>query len=243
MAWYFGTDGFPRYLSAGERRARAFLEARKLEKQGRTLDPVRLAGRKIATSFWGKAWCENLESYSDFANRLPRGRSYLRTGSVLDLRIGAGRIDALVCGTELYEVSVELEKLSRARWRGLVKRSAGRIDSVVDLLRGQVPEALLSAMIDRRSGMFPSPEEMRLSCSCPDRAALCKHLAAVLYGVGARFDKEPETFFILRSVKMADLVAKSTAKVAAAPAAVAEGSLEAIFGIELDRSRKSRRRA
>src|SRR5437764_9984675 len=143
MAWYFGTDGFPRYVSTGDRRARAFLEARKLEKQGRKLEPVALDGHKIATSFWGKAWCKNLESYSDFANRLPRGRSYLRSGSVLDLRIAEGRIDALVCGTGLYEVTVLLDKLSRARWRTLVSRSRGRIDSVVDLLRGRVPETLL----------------------------------------------------------------------------------------------------
>lgn len=231
--------GFPRYVSAGERRAKATLQAKKLEKKGRTLEPVRLEGRKIAESFWGKAWCRNLEEYSDFANRLPRGRSYLRSGAVLDLRIVEGRIDALVSGGSLYEVVVEINELSRRRWSGLVSRCKGRIDSVVALLRGELPEALMDAMIDRKSGVFPEPKQMRFRCSCPDSAALCKHIAAVLYGVGARFDKKPETFFTLRSVRMEQLVAKSVGSVKkAAPSAARKGSasIEEIFGIELDQT-------
>lgn len=236
--------GFPRYVSAGERRAKAILQAKKLEKKGRTLEPVRLEGRKIAESFWGKAWCRNLEEYSDFANRLPRGRSYLRSGAVLDLRIVEGRIDALVSGGSLYEVAVEIDELSRRRWSGLVSRCKGRIDSVVALLRGELPEALMAAMIDRKSGVFPEPKQMRFRCSCPDSAALCKHIAAVLYGVGARFDKKPETFFTLRSVRMEQLVARSVGSVKAAPSAARKGSgsIEEIFGIELDQTPVRRRR-
>jgi uncharacterized Zn finger protein len=243
MAWYGFDGGFPRYISVGERRAKAWLQAKKLEKRGRVLEPVLLEGRRIASSFWGKEWCRNLESYMDFSNRLPRGRSYLRNGAVVDLRVGAGQIDALVAGGSLYEVSVRIDKLARRRWGALIKRSAGRIDSVVELLRGRFPEAVLAALVDRRAGLFPAPREINFACSCPDSASLCKHIAAVLYGVGARLDKKPELFFKLRSVALEELVAKSALH-RAAPTKDALGgrALEEIFGIELDRAPRRRRR-
>jgi uncharacterized Zn finger protein len=239
MAWSRYDDfRFPPYVPVAERRARAVQEARRLEKGGRKLQPLRLDGKKIAASFWGKAWCQNLEAYSDFANRLPRGRTYLRNGSVVDLRIGEGRVDALVAGGELYEVTVEIEALSRRRWDGLVAKCKGQIDSVVSLLHGELPEPLLAAVVDLRSGLFPAPNQMSFNCSCPDHAFLCKHVAAVLYGVGARFDQKPETFFTLRSVKLEQLVARSAAGVAARRPAQrkAAATLEKLFGIELDRS-------
>ena len=256
-SWYGGYDGgFPAYVSVADRRARATREAKQLTKKGRKLEPVSLDGDKIAVSFWGKAWCKNLESYSDYANRLPRGRSYLRNGLVIDLRIAEGRIDALVRGSNLYEVTVEIDKLSPRHASALASRCKGRIDSVVSLLRGELPKELLTAMIDPVGGLFPAPKQMRIRCSCPDSAALCKHLAAVLYGIGARFDKQPETFFTLRSVKLEALVATRAAAVAApapaqrkarAGAAKPKGraALEQIFGIELDpapppRARRSR---
>src|SRR5216684_3106768 len=183
MAYYDfgGYGGFPRYVPVGERRAKALLQAKKLEKRGRVLEPVTLAGKRIASSFWGKEWCQNLESYMDFTNRLPRGRTYLRARAVLDLRIGPVRID----------------KLARKRWGALIKRCAGRIDSVVELLRGRLSETVLEALVDRRAGLFPAPREIDYTCSCPDYASLCKHIAAVLYGVGARLDEKPELFFTL----------------------------------------------
>ena len=201
MAYYDfdGYGGFPRYVSVAERRAKALKQARKLEKRGRKLEPVILTGQRIASSFWGKEWGKNLESYMDFSNRLPRGRTYLRSGAVVDLRIGAGQIDALVAGSSLYEVSVCIDKLARRRWGAVIKRCAGRIDSVVGLLQGRLSEAVLEALVDRRAGLFPAPEEIDFTCSCPDSASLCKHIAAVLYGVGARLDKKPELFFVLRA--------------------------------------------
>ena len=243
MAYYDfdGYGGFPRYVSVGERRAKALLQARKLEKRGRVLEPVILSGQRIASSFWGKEWCKNLESYMDFSNRLPRGRTYVRSGAVVDLRLGAGQIDALVAGSSLYEVSVRIDKLARKRWGGVIKRCAGRIDSVVGLLQGRLSETVLEALVDRRAGLFPAPKEIDFTCSCPDFALLCKHIAAVLYGVGARLDKKPELFFTLRSVALEELVAKSALR-GAQPAkdGLDAGSLEGIFGIELDR--KPRRR-
>src|SRR3989441_3775840 len=231
-----GYGGFPRYVSVGERRAKAILQARKLEKRGRVLEPVRLEGQRIASSFWGKEWCKNLESYMDFSNRLPRGRTYLRSGAVVDLRLSAGQIDALVAGSSLYEVSVRIDKLARKRWGAVIKRCAGHIDSVVGLLQGRLPETVLEAPIDRRAGLFAAPEENDLTCSCPASPSLCKHIAAVLYGVGARLDEKPELFFTLRSVALDELVAKSALRRAApAKEALDGGSLEGIFGIELDR--------
>src|SRR5438445_2192727 len=168
MAYYEfgGYGGFPRYVSVAERRAKALKQARKLEERGHKLEPVILTGQRIASSFWGKEWGKNLESYMDFSNRLPRGRTYLRSGAVVDLRIGAGQIDALVAGSSLYEVSVRIGKLARRRWGAVIKRCAGRIDSVVGLIQGRLPEAVLEALVVRRAGIFPGPKEIGLACSC-----------------------------------------------------------------------------
>jgi len=238
MAFYdvYGYGRFPRYVPVAERRAKALKQARKLEKRGRVLEPVNLTGQRIASSFWGKEWCRNLESYMDFANRLPRGRTYLRSGAVVDLRIGAGQIDALVAGSSLYEVSVRIGKLARKRWGTVIKRCAGHIDSVVGLLQGRLSETVMEALVDRRVGLFPAPKEIDFTCSCPDAALLCKHIAAVLYGVGARLDHKPELFFTLRKVAMEELVARSALRRAPRAKGVLDtDSLEEIFGIEVDR--------
>ena len=240
----YGDGGFPAYVPVAQRRLEAKREAQRLEKKGHKLDPVVIEGRTIADSFWGKAWCDHLEDHSDYANRLPRGRSYARNGAVIDLQITEGRIDARVRGSSLYKVEVEIERLAPKRWKELTARCSGRIESVVELLQGSVPEAVLSALGDRKAGLFPTPREIQFSCSCPDSASLCKHIAAVLYGVGARLDRKPELFFVLRRVALAELVTESAAKAsprpakgrAGASAGVIEASaLEGIFGIELDR--------
>ncbi|HYS11522.1 MAG TPA: SWIM zinc finger family protein [Myxococcales bacterium] len=245
MAFYdfFGYGKFPRYVPVAERRATALKQARKLEKRGRVLQPVSLTGQRIASSFWGKAWCKNLESYMDFSNRLPRGRTYLRSGAVVDLRIGAGQVDALVAGTSLYEVSVRIDKLARKRWGAVIKRCAGHIESVVGLLQGKLSDKVMEALVDRRAGLFPEPKEIDFTCSCPDSAILCKHVAAVLYGVGARLDQKPELFFMLRRVALDDFVTRTAVRRApSAKEALATESLEGIFGIELDRSPRRRGR-
>src|SRR2546428_1873390 len=162
-----GYGGFPRYVSVAERRAKALKQARKLEKRGRKLEPVILTGQRIASSFWGKEWGKNLESYMDFSNRLPRGRTYLRSGAVVDLRIGAGQIDALVAGSSLYEVSVRIDKLARRRWGAVIKRCAGRIDSVVGLLQGRLSEAVVGGPGHPRPGVFSAPGGDRFSRPYP----------------------------------------------------------------------------
>jgi uncharacterized Zn finger protein len=225
------------YVSAAERRAETERRKKSLAKKGRVLAPVTAAGRKITATFWGDSWCKHLESYSDYGSRLPRGRSYLRNGSVIDVQILPGKITALVSGTELYEIKIDLKPLEKSLWSAIKSRCSGQIGSLVDLLQGKLSSDVMSAVTDRAAGLFPHPKEIRMKCSCPDYAGLCKHLAAVLYGIGVRFDERPELFFQLRAVDHLELIAAAgsavTGKKAKAANSLAEDSLADIFGIEL----------
>jgi uncharacterized Zn finger protein len=240
MAWY---EWRP-YVPVAVRRQNAVRESVRFRKKGESLAPVRIQGRTIARSFWGKAWCDNLERYSDLANRLPRGRTYVRNGSVMHLELGPGTVRALVCGGELYRVSIAIASLSRPRWRALVRECAGKIGSLVELLQGRFSRAVMETLIRRETGLFPSAKEITFECSCPDWAAMCKHVAATLYGVGARLDTEPELFFRLRRVDQLDLLTAASGGVI--PAArrggtrkrIADTALAEVFGIELDPSSK-----
>jgi len=244
MAWYdsSGWDYFPPYLSVGEKKARGVLALAKLLKKGkRTAEPVVIAHRKrqLTSTFWGKAWADNLERYADLANRLPRGRAYLRNGSVLHLAIAGGRVEAYVAGTELYRVTIGIAPMAKARWRRVVARCTGRIGSLVGLLRGELSDDVLAVLTNAKDGLFPEPREMTLDCSCPDSAEVCKHVAAVIYGVGIRLDARPELFFVLRQVDQAELLSSATvgAVSRARPAAgkrIADDRLSAVFGIELE---------
>jgi uncharacterized Zn finger protein len=244
MAWSRGGDwdGFRPYVSVGVKRANGVRALAKVLKKGkRQAEPVAVTHRKrqLAATFWGKAWADNLERYADFANRLPRGRTYLRNGSVLDLAISGGRVEAYVAGSELYHVQIAIAPLAGPRWRRVVARCTGRIGSLVGLLRGELSADVLTVLTDPRQGLFPEPREMTLACSCPDWAGVCKHVAAVLYGVGVRLDTRPELFFVLRQVDQAELIgaATSAAVSRARPAAgkrIAEDRLSAVFGIDLE---------
>jgi uncharacterized Zn finger protein len=237
MAWY----AWRPYVPVSVRRRNAALDVARLKKKkGEAVAPVVIQGRIIARSFWGKAWCDNLESYSDFANRLPRGRTYVRNGSVMDLELGAGTVRALVSGSELYRISVRIAPLARPRWQAVVRECAGKIGSLVELLQGKFSRAVMELLIRRELGLFPSASEIAFQCTCPDWAAMCKHVAATLYGVGARLDAEPELFFRLRRVDQLDLLtaASSGAALAAQTAGtrkrIAATALADVFGIELD---------
>jgi uncharacterized Zn finger protein len=201
-----GFDGWPRYVSKAERRRQATIVATRLAKRGRPASPIAIAGRTIATTFWGAAWCRNLERYSDFANRLPRGRSYVRSGAVIDLQIDPGRVAALVSGSDVYEVTVAITPLSAARWKTMCRQVAGGIDSLVELLQGRFSRAVMEQLCRPGKGLFPTPREIGFTCTCPDWASMCKHVAAVLYGVGARLDHTPELLFRLRQVNEQELV-------------------------------------
>jgi uncharacterized Zn finger protein len=209
MGYYGGYDGgWPPYVSVAERRAKAERESAKLRKKGQKLEPVAIEGRTIARTFWGKAWGDNLESYDDFAYRLERGRSYVRNGLVIDLKLAEREVNALVAGSAVYRVTVGIDAVPAAQWRSICKDCAGGIDSLIELLQGRLSQGVMERLCRQELGLFPKPKEIRFTCSCPDYASMCKHVAAVLYGVGARLDHQPELLFRLRAVNEKDLVAR-----------------------------------
>jgi uncharacterized Zn finger protein len=223
-----------------QRRAQAAREVAKRVKQGQTVSPVVIEGRTIVSTFWGKAWCTNLESYSDFENRLPRGRTYVRNGSVVDLKITKGRITALVSGSELYTVQIDIAALPPKAWQVVKELCAGKIGSLVELLQGKLSNAVMEAVTDRAEGLFPKPKEIKMRCSCPDYAGMCKHLAAVMYGIGNRLDSSPELLFELRGVDHQELIEQA---IPTAPTRAKHGAptietseLGAIFDIEINDS-------
>jgi uncharacterized Zn finger protein len=227
------------YVSVAERRKQAEREIEKLRKKGHPVAPVVIEGRAIVTTFWGKAWCDNLGSYHDFETRLPRGRSYVRNGSVLDLQIAPLAVTALVSGTSIYKVTVAIEAAPKAHWQSICRDCAGGIDSLVELLQGRFSKGVMERLCRQDNGLFPRPSEIKFSCSCPDYAALCKHVAAVLYGVGARLDEKPELLFRLRAVDESDLLANldtvtplSATKTAAGKILEAD-DFSALFGLDM----------
>jgi uncharacterized Zn finger protein len=245
MAWY--GEPYPEYVTAAERRLRAHRQRRELVREGIEPRPVIVEGREIAHTFWGRAWCAHIESLADLATRLPRGRSYVRNGAVLHLDIGRGAVRARVSGTDLYRAEIAVGPLPAARWNAVRRACAGQIATAVELLSGKLSSAVMTVLCDPERGIFPRTGELDLSCSCPDGARLCKHLAAVLYGVGARLDEAPELLFTLRGVELEELVAAAGEAGARAgrdaPAApFSDAELADIFGIELGGAAAKQRR-
>ncbi len=232
--------GFAPHVSPAERRQRAQRAADALRKAGRDLWPVSVEGREIASTFWGKAWCENLERYSDYANRLPRGRSYLRQGAVVDLQIAQGEVGALVSGTSLYTVAIRIAPVKPKVWQAICQACAGEIASVVELLQGRLSDRVMEHLCRQETGLFPTPREIRFSCSCPDAASMCKHVASALYGVGARLDEKPELLFRLRGVDEQELSARAASGIPLAAKAPPKGRvldpalIEELFGVAPD---------
>ena len=234
--------GWKPYVSVAQRRAQAEKIAAKAKKAGANFEPVAACNGTVAKTFWGKAWCNNLEQYSDYSNRLPRGRTYARNGSVIDLKIAEGKVQAQVMGSSLYKVSVTVAAVPRKQWQALSADCAGSIDSLVELLQGRLSKAVMERICAAKTGLFPAPKEIDFTCSCPDWASMCKHVAAVLYGVGARLDQQPELLFSLRRVHAKDLVAQAGAalpKMSKTPTAgkvLDNASLGDVFGIEMDKA-------
>ncbi len=234
------------YVPVAARRRQAARELAKLAKKGHPASPVVIDGRAIAKTFWGKAWCDNLERYSDYANRLPRGRTYVRNGSVVDLQIAAGAVTAMVSGSDLYRIQVRVAAVPKARWSAVCRDCAGAIDSLVELLQGRFSQGVMARLCHEKTGLFPSPAEITFECSCPDWASMCKHVAAVLYGIGARLDEQPDLLFALRKVDQQDLITRAgkglprTSKGPKVGKVLDAGDLSAMFGIEMARAAKPR---
>ena len=239
MARYYYDDEFPQYISIEERRRKAEREAAKLE----SASPVIIKGSQIATTFWGKSWCRNLERYSDYANRLPRGRTYLRSGCVVDLQISPQLVDALVSGTRLYTVKVKISAISKPRWKAVCHDCAGAIDSLVALLEGRFSKVTMERLCQQKTGLFPTPAEIKFDCSCPDSARMCKHVAAVLYGIGARLDEKPELLFTLRDVDKQDLITNASQRLTKSKTSkyLETDDLSELFGIDIAAPKRKRR--
>src|ERR1035438_1711834 len=150
-----GFYGWRPYVSVAQRRRKAAGEMAKLKKKGHPVSPVVVEGRTIVRTFWGKAWCDNLERYSDFENRLPRGRTYVRNGSVIDLQIAPGEIKALVSGSEIYKVKVRVAPVAKARWESICKDCAGAIDSLIELPQGRFSKGVMELVCQQLTSRNP----------------------------------------------------------------------------------------
>ncbi len=232
--------GYAPYVSVAERRKKAEKAAAKAKKAGASFSPIAPSRGAIAKTVWGKAWCDNLEQYSDYESRLPRGRTYVRNGSVIDLKVSAGEVRAQVMGSSLYSVKVSVQTVPAKQWKAICTDCAASIDSLVELLQGKLAQPVMARICTPKTGLFPSPKDIQFSCSCPDWASMCKHVAAVLYGVGNRLDQQPELLFSLRQVDAQDLVAQAGSglpKAKKGPAAgkvLDDSALGDVFGLEMD---------
>jgi len=238
----YSYNEWPEYVPVAERRAKALRETEKLKKKGHTIEPVQLEGRTIARSFWGKGWCTHLESFGDYSNRLPRGRSYVRNGSVCHLGIARGTVDAMVAGSSLYTVKVSITELKGAAWNTLKSQCTGKIGSLIELLQGRLSDEVMRSVTDPEHGLFPKPGEIKYTCNCPDWADMCKHIAAVMYGIGARLDEQPELLFRLRGVDHEELLSAEAAIGAITGGGarrsrrrvLAKDDLAAVFGVDIE---------
>ena len=227
------------YEDVREQKERLQREIAKRKKRGEKFEALAApAGqKKLCATFWGQAWCKNLESYQQYESRLPRGRSYLRQGNVYNLEIEAGQLSAVVAGSELYDTSVHIQPLPKKKWQQIVKVGAGQVGSMLDLLAGKLGDGLMRLLTDPQDGLFPKPKEIRFDCSCPDHADMCKHVSAVLYGVGVLLDTRPELLFTLRGVDQAELLSNASSvaitDLSANAGDLAGADLSAIFGIDL----------
>lgn len=239
MSRYNYSGGWAPYVPVAERRRKAEREVDKLRRAGKSIAPVSIEGRQIASTFWGKAWCKNLETYRDYETRLPRGRACVRHSLVLDLQISAGKVTALVSGSDMYRITITITELPKAEWAAICTDCSSGIDSLVELLQGRFSKGVMERLCRQDNGLFPKPAEIGFSCTCPDHASMCKHIAGALYGVGARLDHKPELLFQLRGVNADDLIAEvdtstpfSTTDVDA-NRVLAENDLSALFGLDI----------
>ncbi|RWX52055.1 hypothetical protein VU01_10458 [Candidatus Electrothrix marina] len=241
MSYY----GYPKYVSVAQKRAKAEKKIKQLQKKNPDIRPVIIEGNNLARTWWGKSWNKNLESYADYSNRIGRGRSYVRHLAVVDLQITPGKITALVQGSQgnPYKVVIAIKKMKQKNWQAVRKECQAQLSSLPDLLAGKFPKALQETFMRQGEGLFPTPEEISFDCSCPDWASMCKHVAASLYGVGARLDEDPALFFTLRQVNMDDLITQAvqdkTASILKGGAeskgnVIADDQLEDLFGISMD---------
>lgn len=235
---FYNYGGYPPYVPVAQRKAKADKAIAAAKKKGNSFAPIAAFKGAPGKTFWGKAWCTNLVSYSDYENRLPRGSSYVRNGAVIDLQIDGGTIKARVVGSSTYTVHIKVTPVNVMQWKAISRDCSGSIDSLVELLQGKLSTAVMQRICAKQTGLFPDPRELRLDCSCPDGASMCKHVAAVLYGVGVRLDTAPELIFSLRGVDAKDLVSQAGTSATNTKAVAADKVLDAdlmgdLFGLDM----------
>lgn len=237
--------GYPKYVSVAEKKAKAAKKLKQLKKKQPGIKPVVIEGNALARTWWGKSWNKNLERYADYTNRIGRGRSYVRHGAVLDLKIKSGQVTALVQGStsKPYEVVINIKGITQANLREIKKQCEGQLESLQDLLSGKFPKKLEEIFFNKEKGLFPRPQTISFNCSCPDWASMCKHVAAALYGIGTRFDEDPSLFFTLRGVDTEDLIARAVKEKTdkllektkqKSGRVLDETDLSSVFGIDMD---------
>jgi uncharacterized Zn finger protein len=240
MSWGRSWDMWPAYVSVAEKKAKAKKVVDKLRQKKPNVMPVEIQGRKISSSFWGKLWCSHFDNMADYANRLPRGRSYVTHGAVCHLEIGEGRIFAQVSGTSLYQVEMKINPLTQDKWEAIKTKCKGQIGTMMELLQGKLSKEVMTVVSDPKEGLFPLSREISYKCSCPDVATMCKHVAAVFYGVGNRLDLSPELLFTLRGVDPTELLATGLdhlVSVGATEDTLEDAELADIFGVDLAESK------
>jgi uncharacterized Zn finger protein len=241
--WYY-----PEYVSVAQKKGKAEKKLKELMKKNPGMKPLLLEGSAIAKSWWGKSWNKNLERYADYSNRIGRGRSYVRSGAVLDLQITPGQVESLVQGSSSnpYSITIKIGKLKAGILEKIKTTCSEKLESLQELLSGKFPKVLEEIFLKKDEGLFPSPSEIVFNCSCPDMASMCKHVAATLYGVGARLDESPELFFNLRKIEMENLVSlavkdktkKMLEKAEKKSSRIISGAdLSSVFGIDLEVSK------
>ena len=239
MSW----DEYQPYVTVAQRKKQAAKKAIELEKEGYTLAPIGKlkSPMKIATSFWGRSWCRHLESFSDYENRLPRGRTYVRNESILHLAIESGKVTAMVNGSELYELTIDIDPLPTEQWTAVKQACQGKIATLIELLKGKISDEIMTVVTDPTNGLFPKPKQIHFNCNCPDYADMCKHVAAVLYGIAARLDDSPDLLFTLRAVDQNELISLDTTQQTITAGSrrsrrrtLSDDAVNNVFGIEAD---------
>ena len=197
MSRYWSDETVYSQPTIEELRQRVKMTSQAAAKKNKDYAPVPpIKGRNICQSWWGQAWCRNLEQYADYESRLDRGKRYVKTGTVIDLKIKKGKVEARVQGTRRapYKVEIRISPLSEENCQKIIEKCGRRIENMESLIKGEFPMDL-QELFTGKDGLFPTPREISFSCSCPDWALMCKHVAAAMYGIGVRLDENPFYFF------------------------------------------------
>lgn len=169
---------------------------------------IRKQTGEIGETWWAKRFLSILDSFG-WSKRLTRGRSYARSGQVIEYNIDYGVITSKVQGSRAkpYSINIKVKTLSMKQWSSIIKTMASQARFLAKLLSGEMPHDIEDLFKSTGVPLFPSSEkDFHAECSCPDWANPCKHIAAVYYVVGEAFDRNPFLIFHLRGVKKDELL-------------------------------------